>query len=97
LATTPPRASISAIRTSKALMARVWPDRIVEENSLQSQISALRAALGAERDLIRTVSGRGYQFTGGKASAPCAGRRTDRTFQLYPDRHQSLFRRCCYL
>jgi predicted ATPase/DNA-binding winged helix-turn-helix (wHTH) protein len=47
-----------------ALMARVWPDRIVEENSLQSQISALRAALGAERDLIRTVSGRGYQFTG---------------------------------
>jgi predicted ATPase/DNA-binding winged helix-turn-helix (wHTH) protein len=47
-----------------ALMARVWPDQIVEENSLQSQISALRAALGAERDLIRTVSGRGYQFTG---------------------------------
>jgi DNA-binding winged helix-turn-helix (wHTH) protein len=47
-----------------ALMARVWPDRIVEENSLQAQIMALRAALGAERGLIRTVSGRGYQFTG---------------------------------
>jgi predicted ATPase/DNA-binding winged helix-turn-helix (wHTH) protein len=47
-----------------ALMARVWPDRIIEDNSLESQISALRAAFGAERGLIRTVSGRGYQFTG---------------------------------
>ena len=42
---------------------RVWPDRIVEENNLQWQISALRAAFGASRNLIRTVSGRGYQFT----------------------------------
>jgi predicted ATPase/DNA-binding winged helix-turn-helix (wHTH) protein len=47
-----------------ALMARVWPDRVVEEYNLQVQISTLRAAFGAERDLIRTVSGRGYQFTG---------------------------------
>ena len=49
---------------NRALMARVWPDRIVEENSLRSQISALRTALGAEREVIRTVPGRGYQFTG---------------------------------
>jgi predicted ATPase/DNA-binding winged helix-turn-helix (wHTH) protein len=48
----------------RALMARVWSDRVVDENNLQSQISALRAAFGAERNLIRTVSGRGYQFTG---------------------------------
>jgi predicted ATPase/DNA-binding winged helix-turn-helix (wHTH) protein len=47
-----------------ALIGRVWPDQIVDENALQSQISALRAALGADRDLIRTVAGRGYQFTG---------------------------------
>jgi predicted ATPase/DNA-binding winged helix-turn-helix (wHTH) protein len=47
-----------------ALMARVWPGQIVEENTLQSQLSALRGALGAERELIRTVSRRGYQFTG---------------------------------
>jgi predicted ATPase/DNA-binding winged helix-turn-helix (wHTH) protein len=53
-----------AVVGKDALMARVWPDRIVEENSLQAQISALRAALGTERELIRTVSGRGYQFTG---------------------------------
>jgi predicted ATPase/DNA-binding winged helix-turn-helix (wHTH) protein len=53
-----------AVVGKDALMARVWPDRIVEENSLQAQISALRAAFGTERDLIRTVAGRGYQFTG---------------------------------
>jgi DNA-binding winged helix-turn-helix (wHTH) protein len=34
----------------RALMARVWPDRVVDENNLQSQIAALRAASGAERD-----------------------------------------------
>src|ERR1700758_4182664 len=49
--------------SKNALMARVWPDRIVEENNLQWQISTLRAAFGADRSLIRTVSGRGYQFT----------------------------------
>ena len=46
------------------LMRRVWPDRVVEENNLQAQISALRKALGADRGLIRTVAGRGYQFAG---------------------------------
>jgi DNA-binding winged helix-turn-helix (wHTH) protein len=53
-----------AVIGKDALMARVWPDRVVEENNLQAHISALRAALGAERALIRTVAGRGYQFTG---------------------------------
>src|SRR5437660_4072572 len=45
-------------------MGRVWPNRIVEESSLHVQISALRNAFGAGRNLIRTISGRGYQFTG---------------------------------
>jgi hypothetical protein len=31
---------------------------------LAAQIAALRAVFGAERELIRTVSGRGYQVTG---------------------------------
>jgi DNA-binding winged helix-turn-helix (wHTH) protein len=53
-----------AVIGKDALMARVWSDRIVEENNLQAQISALRAALGTERELIRTIPGRGYQFTG---------------------------------
>jgi predicted ATPase/DNA-binding winged helix-turn-helix (wHTH) protein len=46
------------------LMARVWPNQMVEENNLEVQVSTLRAVLGAERALIRTVSRRGYQFTG---------------------------------
>ena len=52
-----------AVVSKNALMARVWPDQIVEENNLQWRISTLRAAFGADRNLIRTVSGRGYQFT----------------------------------
>ena len=46
------------------LLSRIWPGRIVEENRLQNEIWALRKAFGADRDLIQTVSGRGYQFTG---------------------------------
>src|SRR6266851_1037876 len=53
-----------AVVSKDALMKRVWPERIVEENSLQAQISALRRALAGDRDLIRTIAGRGYQFTG---------------------------------
>src|SRR3979411_1019757 len=53
-----------AVVSKDTLMERIWPNRIVEENSLQAQISALRRALGADRDLIRTIAGRGYQFTG---------------------------------
>ena len=45
------------------LISRVWPGRIIEEDNLRAQIRALRTAL-ADRDLIRTVAGRGYQFTG---------------------------------
>ncbi|SHG58251.1 ATP-binding protein [Bradyrhizobium erythrophlei] len=53
-----------AVVTKDALTKQVWSGRVVEENNLQSHISALRAALGPDRDLIRTVSGRGYQFIG---------------------------------
>ena len=45
------------------LISRAWPGRIVEEGNLRAQIKALRIAL-ADRDLIRTVAGRGYQFIG---------------------------------
>jgi predicted ATPase/DNA-binding winged helix-turn-helix (wHTH) protein len=53
-----------AVLSKDELMSRVWPDRVVEENNLHGQISELRKVFGAERDLIRTVAGRGYQFTG---------------------------------
>jgi DNA-binding winged helix-turn-helix (wHTH) protein len=51
-----------ALVTKDQIMARVWPDTVVEENNLVVQISALRKALGEDRDLIRTVPGRGYRF-----------------------------------
>jgi len=46
------------------LMSLVWPDRVVEGNNLPAQIAVLRKVFGADRHLIRTVVGRGYQFTG---------------------------------
>jgi DNA-binding winged helix-turn-helix (wHTH) protein len=46
------------------LLERVWQGRIVDENRLAAEVSALRKAFGADRGLIRTVTGRGYQFTG---------------------------------
>ncbi len=50
--------------TKDEVLRRVWAGLVVEENNLQVQVSALRKALGADRDLIRTVAGRGYRFTG---------------------------------
>ncbi len=51
--------------TKDALMQRIWPDTIVEENSLNQNISMLRRALGesaSEHRFIVTVPGRGYRF-----------------------------------
>ncbi len=42
------------------IMDAVWPGLIVEENRLQVHVATLRKALGANRDLIKTVPGRGY-------------------------------------
>jgi DNA-binding winged helix-turn-helix (wHTH) protein len=39
------------------IMRHVWPATVVEENNLSVQINAIRRALGAERDRIRTESG----------------------------------------
>jgi predicted ATPase/DNA-binding winged helix-turn-helix (wHTH) protein len=61
-----------AVITKDALMTRVWPDRVVEENNLQAQIAILRRALGTERTLIRTVAGRGYRFTGEVRALPAS-------------------------
>src|SRR5690242_15040837 len=54
------------------LMSLVWPDRVVEENNLAAQIAVLRKVFGADRHLIRTVAGRGYQFTGDIHTAAAA-------------------------
>jgi len=46
------------------LIRRVWPGVIVEDNTLQVHISAIRKALGADRDMLATVPGRGYRLLG---------------------------------
>src|SRR5271156_5131582 len=52
------------------LMQRVWPGAIVEENTLQVHIAAIRKALGAERASLKTVSGRGYRLVGKRTRRP---------------------------
>jgi DNA-binding winged helix-turn-helix (wHTH) protein len=49
--------------TKDELVSRVWPGIVVAEENLKVQISALRKALGEDRDFIRTEFGRGYRFT----------------------------------
>jgi DNA-binding winged helix-turn-helix (wHTH) protein len=46
------------------IFSRVWPGIVVSEENLKVQVSALRRALGADRDVIHTEFGRGYRFTG---------------------------------
>ena len=50
--------------SKEELVSRVWPDVVVSEENLKVQVSALRKALGADRDVIHTEFGRGYCFTG---------------------------------
>jgi len=49
--------------TKDELLSRVWPGIVVAEENLKVQISALRRALGEDREFIRTEFGRGYRFT----------------------------------
>src|SRR3984893_8722830 len=53
-----------ALVTKEELLNRVWPGIVVSEENLKVQMSALRRALGADRNLIRTEFGRGYRFIG---------------------------------
>jgi TolB-like protein/DNA-binding winged helix-turn-helix (wHTH) protein len=46
------------------LMGRVWPGAVVEENTLQFHISAVRKALGPDREMLKTAFGRGYRLLG---------------------------------
>src|SRR6266852_2662424 len=51
--------------SKKELIARVWPDLVVDEGNLRYHVSALRKALGEGRSgghYVTNVSGRGYCF-----------------------------------
>src|SRR4030081_1723810 len=52
------------------LSARVWPGAIVEDNTLQFHISAIRKAFGSDRGILKTASGRGYRLLGAWTSRP---------------------------
>jgi predicted ATPase/DNA-binding winged helix-turn-helix (wHTH) protein len=56
--------SAGQLVTKNALMDRVWHGAIVEENTLQVHISAVRKALGPFRNLLKTEAGRGYRLLG---------------------------------
>lgn len=50
------------------LLERVWAGLVVEEANLTVQVSSLRKVLGGE--LIATIPGRGYRFTGPVQAVP---------------------------
>jgi len=50
--------------TKEQLLKTVWPNSFVEESNLSQHVFALRKALSDRSDLIVTIPGRGYQFTG---------------------------------
>jgi hypothetical protein len=58
------------------LMALAWPGRVVEENNLTVQISALRKVLGPHA--MVTLPGRGYRFSA--FTAPQTARGVARTW-----------------
>jgi predicted ATPase/DNA-binding winged helix-turn-helix (wHTH) protein len=57
-----------AVLDKEMLFAAAWPGMIVEDNTLQVHMSALRKALGT--GYIATVHGRGYKYVGPRPSAP---------------------------
>jgi DNA-binding winged helix-turn-helix (wHTH) protein len=87
--------------SKEELLSRVWPGIVVSEENLKVQVSALRKALSADRDVIRTEFGRGYRFTGVLRwnAGPDAWQRPTRAKRcgraLFPQNHwQSL--RCSF-
>src|ERR1700704_1992963 len=56
--------SAGELVTKNDLSARVWRGAIVEDNTLQFHISAIRKALGPDRGILKTASGRGYRLLG---------------------------------
>ena len=56
--------SAGQLVTKDELIERVWEGLVVEENALQVHISAIRKSFGADRELLQTVSRRGYRLLG---------------------------------
>jgi predicted ATPase/DNA-binding winged helix-turn-helix (wHTH) protein len=61
--------SAGDVVTKDELMARVWAGISVEENTLHVHVSTLRRALDTDRDILKTVPGRGYRLLGSWTAA----------------------------
>jgi serine/threonine-protein kinase len=60
----------------QALMAALWPDAVVEETNLASNVSAVRKALGDGQEgeqYIQTIPTRGYRFVAPVQELPAPG------------------------
>jgi len=55
--------------TKDEILSCVWRGVVVEENTLQVQITRVRRALGKDRGFLKTVSRRGYRFVAEVTSA----------------------------
>jgi DNA-binding winged helix-turn-helix (wHTH) protein len=69
--------------SKEQLLARVWPEIAVAEDTVKVHVSALRKALGEDRDYIRTEFGRGYRFIAAVRSTVPWGSHQCPTRQLY--------------
>ena len=56
--------SAGELVTKDDLMSRVWPDVTVGDNTLQVHVWAVRKALGTDRWMLKTTTGRGYRLVG---------------------------------
>lgn len=52
------------------IMRLVWPSTTVDDSNLRFQMAVLRKALGADRDVIKTIPGRGYMLADDFAVEP---------------------------
>jgi predicted ATPase/DNA-binding winged helix-turn-helix (wHTH) protein len=77
--------------TKEDLVAKVWPNTIVEESSLRVHMAALRRTLGdgqAGNRFIATIPGRGYRFVGTLSSIEAQG--LDHTVSVIEGRTHNL-------
>ncbi|CAN5915079.1 winged helix-turn-helix domain-containing protein [soil metagenome] len=56
--------SAGDVVTKDEIMDQLWPGIAVGENTLHVHVSAVRKALGVDRDTLKTLSGRGYRLSG---------------------------------
>ncbi|QCP53635.1 transcriptional regulator [Trinickia violacea] len=72
-----------ALVSKDEIIRAVWPNVVVQENNLQVHIAALRKALAGDRDLIRTVPGRGYRLVAANPE-PAVAREPMRPLRMAP-------------